>query len=679
MEATIEVGNLYDAKTDAEFQKPYIDIDEWREGAVRYRYIHGGFEGTKTRFSFFFPEEGQYKGRFFQHMAPAPNHENASIGRQGEEDKIAFAITHGAYYVESNMGVTEPFMPVADHTIYYRASAAAAEYSRVVAAEFFGEHRPYGYIYGGSGGGYKSTSCFENTNTWDGAVPYIIGSPMSIPNMFTVRALAKRVLRNKLHIIADAMEPGGDENFIDMLTDEEKNAWWEVTKLGYPTRSWFFYETMDDGALPVLTPGIERVDSKYYKDFWEVPGYDGADPESSAVRDRIQFNTTVVEVYIPDRDGKYKPDHQTGADESWKRNRGDKGMSLRPLIKFESTPGVNKYYNGTRIICTSGEAAGYSFPLESIDNDVVTVAAGFGQSDMLDKLALVKPGDKVRFDNSDYIAIQYYHRHQVPDAGYKAWDQFRDENGLPKYPQREFLVGPMISMGGCGSIQSGRFKGKMIVLATLMDESAFPWQPDWYRQRVKEALGDRESESFRLWYIDNALHDDRSNTIDELHLISYLGALHQAVLDVANWVENDIPPADSSVYTIDDGQLYVSNDANKRKGLQPVVNLTVNGGKKATISCGESVYLNAVVELPENTGKLTEAHWNFEGKSGYTIDGALSEMDPDGTKAMVEAVYSFTKPGTYFPGLRVKAQRNGNEKDIFTQVKNLDRVRVIVE
>ena len=33
----------------------------------------------------------------------------------------------------------------------YRASAAVARYSRVLAAEMYGEHRAYGYVYGGSG------------------------------------------------------------------------------------------------------------------------------------------------------------------------------------------------------------------------------------------------------------------------------------------------------------------------------------------------------------------------------------------------------------------------------------------------------------------------------------------------------------------------------------------------
>ena len=169
-------NKIYNPADDPMFNEPYIDIDEWREGIVRYHYIHGGFTGTETRFAFFFPDKEHYKGRFFHFMCPVPGNENAAMA--GEGDKITFAIQSGAYFVESNMGTSASFGGMSDTTLIYRASAAAAEYSRQVAVKLFGEHRPYGYVYGGSGGGYKTMSCIENTSAWDGAVPFVIGSPI---------------------------------------------------------------------------------------------------------------------------------------------------------------------------------------------------------------------------------------------------------------------------------------------------------------------------------------------------------------------------------------------------------------------------------------------------------------------------------------------------------------------
>jgi hypothetical protein len=40
---------------DPLYQTPYIDVDEWRDKPVRHRYVHGGFEDTECKFSYYFP------------------------------------------------------------------------------------------------------------------------------------------------------------------------------------------------------------------------------------------------------------------------------------------------------------------------------------------------------------------------------------------------------------------------------------------------------------------------------------------------------------------------------------------------------------------------------------------------------------------------------------------------
>jgi hypothetical protein len=47
-------------------------------------------------------------------------------------------------------------------------------------------------------------SGIENTvDVWDGVVPYVAGSPMAIPNVFTVRMHAMRILKDKFPVIDD--------------------------------------------------------------------------------------------------------------------------------------------------------------------------------------------------------------------------------------------------------------------------------------------------------------------------------------------------------------------------------------------------------------------------------------------------------------------------------------------
>jgi hypothetical protein len=184
--------------SDPLYMQPYVDIDEWRDKPVRHRYVHGGFKRTEARFSIYFPPKEQYQGRFFQPIMAVSGNENSAAMAMSQSYSVGFAAESGAYLVESNLGRLSMF-PGDDPTITaYRASAAVATYSRVLAAEMYGSHRPYGYIYGGSGGAFKTLSGVENTQgVWDGSVPFVHGSPVSLPNAFTVQAHAMRVLQGK--------------------------------------------------------------------------------------------------------------------------------------------------------------------------------------------------------------------------------------------------------------------------------------------------------------------------------------------------------------------------------------------------------------------------------------------------------------------------------------------------
>jgi hypothetical protein len=41
--------------TDTLYDKPFVDLDEWRAEPVRHRYVHGGFTDTDLRFSIYLP------------------------------------------------------------------------------------------------------------------------------------------------------------------------------------------------------------------------------------------------------------------------------------------------------------------------------------------------------------------------------------------------------------------------------------------------------------------------------------------------------------------------------------------------------------------------------------------------------------------------------------------------
>lgn len=713
---------IYDAKLDQDYQDPYVDIDEWRERKlpdgtrVLFRYIHGGFVQKGVKFIFCFPLKENYRGHFFQHLSPfpGPDEEMASLNKSGEDDKIAFAVTNGAYFVESNMGSRQMFGSGGDSTIVYKSSAAVAEYSRVKAMEFYGCTRPFGYVYGGSGGGYKTMACIENTNAWDGAVPYVIGSPVSLPNTITLHAQGIRALRRVFGKIVDAVDAGGSGDMYAGLTEDEAAMLKEITAFGFSPKIWFMEAggMISDGSLPVLIPGVKKADPQYFKDFWEVPGYLGADGKSSAVGDRLQFHGMVKAVHIPDanpckgaeskggcaadtEEAAYQAETDTvdavhgdekevdgrnGVDDAWKKMLTD---GQNAWIELEEVPeGNNLYLQGVNINFETGDAAGKQLLLGGIEGKRLMIGMCYGMDDLPGVLSQVKPGDKIFLDNSDYIAIQSYYRHQVPeDLSFHAWDQFRGADKKPLLPQRKNVMG--YHMTGTGTVQDGDIQGKMIVIQALMDESTCPWCADWYRNKVVEAKGSEQD--FRLYYMENCMHGDEFTRENNM-ITNYMGALRQALLDLSDWVEKGKEPLQTTGYQYREGQIIPAEEIADRKGIQPKVTLLANQSTCAHVKAGETVKFTVKAEVPEGAGKVTAVDYSFEDRWDLTVEnpypmrGNFDEKAEENHRVAVSDIaHTFEQPGIYFVSARVKVNRNGNAEDSFTQVKNIGRVRVIVE
>jgi len=659
---------------DPQFQSPYIDIDEWRDAPVRHRYVHGGFKGTDTRFSFYFPEKAKYQGRFFQHITPVPDNENqAPKVADLEENKIGFSIDSGAYFVETNGGGANNVGSSDPTLTAYRANAAAADYSRVVARKMYGGKRPYGYAFGGSGGGYRTIGSIENTQgVWDGVVPFVIGSPVAMPNVFTVRIHAMRNLWHKFPQILDAIEPGGSGDPYAGLTEDEAAALREVTKMGFPMGSWFGYETMGVHGFSAIYPIIKAVDPSYFQDFWTKPGYLGFDRPASLASARVTHQTTIkgpVSAREAQAAGVVLRRADGGVDNAF---LGSAGENANKTVGFHlATPVVAKDFLGGDLVIRSGLAAGKFIQVTRIVGDMVIL----GPSDAA-LVAKIKPGDEVTLDTSDFLAAQTYHRHQDPGPGFPEWDQFRNTDGSPIFPQRPMELGPMITRGTVGGDMTGKINGKMIVVASLWDREAYPWQADWYARQVRKQLGARTDDNFRLWYTDRALHGDELHQEDPTRTVGYIGVLQQALRDVSAWAEKGVKPPASTGYQIIDGQVVVSSSTDKRQGIQPVVDLSVNGGKRAEVRVGEPVTFLAAANLPAGTGKLVEARWDMEGSGTYPLMGKLV---PSGTGMRVETSFKFTAPGTYFPTIRVVSQREGKGDSPYGRIYALDNVRVIVK
>jgi hypothetical protein len=658
---------------DPLFAQPFVDIDEWRDKPVRHRYVHGGFKGTDALFSIYLPPKQKFHGRFFQPIPAISGDENSaqrlsplvSTAVTQENSTIGFAIDSGGYLVESNLG-SKNMYPLPDHTIEgYRTSAAVAQYARKVAGEMYGPGRIYGYAYGGSGGGFKTVSLAENTTgVWDGVVPYVLPSPMA-SNVFSVQAHAYRILKDKFPAIVDAIDPGGSGNMYAGLNPEEHDALLEATRMGLPPRTWFMYQRLGYGPLAVLIDDWIKWDPGYFEDFWKVPGYLGANPPESLKRAHVQQQTTITRIVMSDEARKMGIPIPMAA---W-------GTNVVPAaIALANLPAVD--LKGASLIMKSGGAAGQRLSVTSVVNGLVFIGIG---AEAFKYVNSIKTGDELMVDNSIYLAAQTHHRHQVRprDQNFYVFDQFRGPDGRPLYPQRSVSTSQLMAEQGAGSNQSGKFGGKMIVVETLVDEYASPWNADWYRWKVQQTLGSHIDDSFRLYYIDNAMHGALPYIkSDGTRIAGYLGALQQALRDVSAWVENGVAPPANTRYTMDDGQVVVPATAAQRAGIQPVVTLTVNGGKRADVTVGQPVTFTAVVEAPARTGSIVGAEWDFEGTGDFPVVGQITTPAP---RVTVTATYAFVKPGTYFPVLRAASQRQGDTATAYARVRNLDRVRVVVK
>src|SRR5207248_5959432 len=188
-------------------------------------------------------------------------------------------------------------------------------------------------------------------------------------------------------------------------------------------------------------------------------------------------------------------------------------------------------------------------------------------------------------------------------------------------------------------------------------------QADWYRSRVRAALGSRLDDQYRLWFVDNAMHvnpgrymtpaeggsPDAAHSWVDSHIISYAGILQQALRDVAAWAERGVAPPESTSYEAVEGQVMVPSTAAARHGIQPVVTLTANGGERGEVRAGEAVELQAVVEVPPGAGSVVSAEWDFDGRGSYPERASVTPA----AKVTVTTTHTFAAPGTYFPAVRV--------------------------
>lgn len=682
--------------TDEFFGVPYIDLDEQRESPIPHRYVHGGFEGTDTRFAFSFPTDGSYQGRILQPLEGAHGGHEDAFGNDlmgGFIGGLRMCARRGACMVESNQGhIGDDIDPKGgdDPTLYgHRASAETARLAKYVAGQVYGEPPHHSYVWGGSGGGRRSPLCLENApDAWDGALPFVGGGPiveygstekimgaqtMSFASMFN----CQRVLGDKITEIANAMAPGGHgDPYLGLDTDQREELA-ALYKLGFP-RGDEYMIGQPLGQMWLWTSMAESLveqDPSYFENFWTQPGYVGHDRPELVSQDVINKKAKVKAV-LTGKDILSDPRFDAPEHQNFKLlvsvfSSLGVGEDLPMAVELEDVgPG---YRLGAAVKPVSGEAAGRALYCASVADNVY-YCDGEGEANLL-RFKDVSPGDEVHIDNRKFLAYHYFARHHLMED--MQFDVFRVD-GRAIYPQHP--VPRQSALMGVG--YSGQFKGKLIWVHHTKDSSLWPPQGVIYRDAVLKAQGENGAkERFRLRWIENAEHGPSMmvpslpNRASNTWLIDYMPYIEQSIADLIDWVENGIEPVDTNFEWVEN-KVILSPDATERRGIQAVIEVTANGGERTEIAVGEAVTLEMQASVPPGAGTIIEADWDFDGRGLFPFN----QDGVDGKEASVKltTTHTFDKPGEYFVTGRVHSHRDGDVNAESCRIPNVAQARVIV-
>jgi PKD domain-containing protein len=683
--------------SDSYFGAAYIDQDEIRDKPSPHRFIHGGFEDTATRFAFYFPAASSYEGRMFQPLEGANGGNEVSFGggMLGEMfQRIALSERMGGYMVESNQGhIGDDVDPRAgeDPGLYgWRASAESARFSKFIAAQVYGSAPQYSYVWGGSGGGRRSPLCLENApDVWQGCMPSTSGGeiaepgnndmvrsggPIGFGQMFNVQRLLGK---EKMMAVVDAMAPGGSGDPFAGLTTHEREELARLYRIGYPRgNESMILEPMGQIWLwSSLADSLVADDPGYFEDFWSKPGYVGHDMPAMVMGDLIDTTATVKRIISPrelnEQEEFSGPEYQTMRIFAAMIGGAGPTYDMPYAVELEGVGPGYRLGSGVKIL--SGEAAGRQFYTTGVAGDLFA-CDGHGEANLL-RFTGVNPGDKVQVDNRHFLAFCYYARHHAIDE--RQFDSLLLDD-QPIYPQHPIpYMSPL--MGNC---YSGKYQGKLLWIHHTHDSSLWPANGLLYAGAVVAAQGEEAAaENFCLRWNENAEHGPpyivppEPNRASATRLIDFTAITEQSLADLVDWVEKGIKPI-STNYGYADGKIRLATSAVERGGIQPVVQVTANGGSRAEVRVGEAVNLQVQAAVSTQAGGIVSVSWDFDGSGSFPfahegIDGRSSEVS-------LSTTHQYDKAGTYYVSAMVHSHRDGVVDAVTLRIPNVAQARVIV-
>jgi hypothetical protein len=643
---------------------------------IPYTQVTGHFPATNTvetlpegvrqspttfqqNYVFRFPAREFWRHRSFEQQHPSGG---------GEVDN-EMAFTNGAFSI--NWMSASAANSVASH----RHEAAATKVARAYARRLYDDRgRIYSYFWGCSGGGGVSVGAAENVRgVWDGIQAQCVGTTGDATyHSFYWQALYTMAIpQAKRDAIAAAAAPGGTGDIYAGLNEEETAVLNEFLAAGYPLEIIGNHFTQ---LTPLIDPiDIRLADPTYEDDFWSLPGYAGSNPPNYLRAALVDGYATITGITRDEAGAPIAVQFDpatlpamgtTGANYLEYYVYGPNGTTrlIDPTRTFGPPPENKRRFSlqGT-LDTTTGVLT-----LTGSNRDIFGGVTPITNSPVL--LNALTVGSRIRVNNRFILAMYYYPRHSII-PGVRSHDQYRNADGSAIYPQRadnSVLRHANYRVMG-GRTETGAINTRVMIITGMDDQLSWPIFNVGYAERVANTLGPRRANDMMRFY----LHDHGSHSWGG----GQPGIFRQSIIDLMAWAEQGVAPPPSTHYTVRNGQVVMPMAASERLGLQPVINLTANGGARATVGVNQPVNLVASIEMPPNMGEITEYHWTI----GNENDDGTTILPTPQTQQNVNRTVSFDTPGTYRVRLWVKGQRDGLvDPSNHTELENFRDVRVVV-
>lgn len=599
--------------------------------------------------------------RFFRNRSLQAQH--PVIPNTIVDDRLAF--TNGAMSVNHvNAGMTNT-------SGHWRHSAAATKIAGDIVRKMYGTTgRIYSYYWGCSGGGQMAQAAAEGqSGVWAGVIvvcPATRGNPahafqweghfaLAVPEAKRAMLIERRAVGHGVDA-SDGLSDAEKTLLYDGLDEEQKSVLNEFLAAGYPLND-LNPRIM---LLPIVgTDEIFYLDPTYEDDFWSKPGYAGTNPPSYLTAAKMDGFANITQV---NRDA-------SGVIISVQLDRA----TIPPVPDSASPIGTTgeRFYvyaadGRTRVVDPGRRSAAYGALSGTIDRQTGLLKLSGDNSPVLTS-ALAK-GAKIRINNRFILAAYFYPRHTIV-PGYYQYDQYLNADRTPRYPQRPYSVADLTTMKqGAGVLSLGEIKSKVMLFQNLSDFNAFSSWVAGYANVIEQKLGKAKADQMlRVYYQERGGHTNGG-------IVG--GVFNQALIDMMAWAEKGVAPKPSSRWTFElpMTQVILSPEASIRKGLQPVVAITVNGSDHARVGVNQPVKLAGRLEMPPATGRIVQYDWTFGTATDATIvPKPMQRID-------VTRTVSFTAPGDYIIRLTANGQRDGLvDPADRTVARNFKEVRVTVD